>query len=114
MATANSSAARLLAAARRSAGLTQRELARRAGTAQSVIARIEGGTASPSWRTLERLLRSAGFQLDAVLRPRPRGRSHMLSDVARILRLTPEQRLLELRNAARLFAAARRVPDGRV
>jgi len=107
-------AARLLASARRSTGLTQRELARRAGTSQSVVARIECGAASPSWRTLEHLLRSAGFELDAVLRPRARARSHMLSDVARILRLTPEQRLLELRNAARLFAAARRVPDGRV
>jgi hypothetical protein len=32
----------------------------------------------------------------------------MLSDVARILRLTPEERLIELRNAARFLAAARR------
>jgi len=32
----------------------------------------------------------------------------MMDDVARIRRLTPEQRLLELRNAARFFAAAKR------
>ena len=109
------SPSRLLAAARRASGLTQRDLARRARTSQSVIARIERGAVSPSWKTLERLVNRAGFNLQATLTPRPRGRSHMLDDVARILRLTPEQRLLELRNAARLFASARRVDhDGRV
>lgn len=98
--------ASLLALARGRAGLTQRALARRARTAQSVIARIEKGSTSPSWRTLEHLLRSAGFELRASLAPRMRGRSHMLEDVPRILRLTPEQRLVELRNAARFFESA--------
>lgn len=107
----NGSAARLLIEARQRAGISQRVLARRARTAQSVIARIESGSASPSWQTLERLLRSAGFALSATLVPRPRGRSHMLDDVPRILRLTPEQRLIELRNAARLFdSAVRKFP----
>ena len=32
----------------------------------------------------------------------------MLDDVARILNLSPEQRLEEIRNASRFFAAARR------
>ena len=105
---------RLLSSARKAAGLTQRALARRARTSQSVIARIERGVASPSWKTLEHLVSRAGFDLHASVTMRSRGRSHMLEDVARILRLTPEQRLLELRNAARLFAAARRVDDGRV
>src|SRR5215470_8898344 len=111
--TAPPTAARLLAAARRGARLSQRALARRARTSQSVIARIENGTASPSWKTLTHLLNKAGFELTAALRPRARARSHMLDDVRRILRLTPEQRLLELRNAARLFSAARRVDHGR-
>jgi hypothetical protein len=35
----------------------------------------------------------------------------MLDDVPRILRLTPEQRLLELHNAARFFAVAARIDD---
>lgn len=96
----------MLLEARRRAGLTQRALARRAGTAQSVIARIENGSTSPGWKTLEHLLRSAGFELRPALVPRLQGRSHMLEDVARILRLSPEQRLIELRNAARLFATA--------
>jgi len=98
----------LLSEARRASGLSQRELAHRARTSQSVIARIESGEASPSWHTLERLLRAAGFVIQATLRPR--GSSHMLEDVPRILRLTPEERLLELRNADRLRIAARRLP----
>jgi hypothetical protein len=32
----------------------------------------------------------------------------MLADVARILRLTPEERLIEVRNASRFIRAARR------
>lgn len=107
-------AATLLSTARRRAALSQRDLARRARTAQSVIARIESGVVSPSWKTLERLLRAAGFDLAATLSIRPRRGSHMLAEVPRILRLTPEERLLELRNAARFFAAARRVDDGPV
>jgi ribosome-binding protein aMBF1 (putative translation factor) len=103
-----SDVARLLLTARRRAGLSQRELAKRARTAQSVIARIESGETSPVYETLERLLRVAGFQLHSELQPTIEGRSHMLDDVARILRLTPEERLVELRNAARFFAAARR------
>lgn len=102
-------AGQLLFAARSRSGLSQRELARRARTSQSVIARIENGLVSPSWRTLQRLIGLAGFELQATLNTKLRGRSHMLDDVARILRLTPEQRLLELRNADRFFAAARRV-----
>lgn len=101
-----STPARLVAAARQRAGISQRELARRARTAQSVVARIESGATSPSWKTLQKILQGAGFQLHAELAPRPRGRSHMLDDVARILQLTPEQRLIELRNAARFFFEA--------
>jgi transcriptional regulator with XRE-family HTH domain len=100
------SAARLLIEARQRAGLSQRALARRARTAQSVVARIESGASSPSWQTLERLLRGAGFALSATLTPKLRGSSHMLEDVPRILRLTPEERLIELRNAARFFESA--------
>lgn len=100
---------RLLAQARRRGGLTQRELARRAGTSQSVIARIERGQTSPGAETLERLLGEAGFELRVELRRYRAPPNHMLADVARILRLTPEERLREVANAARFVAAARRV-----
>ncbi len=101
--------ANLLRRARTTAGLTQRQLARRARTAQSVIARIERGLTSPSWDTLSRLLAAAGFELRTELDLRPTARSHMLDDVARLLRLSPEQRLDEIKNVNRFVNAARRV-----
>jgi transcriptional regulator with XRE-family HTH domain len=104
---ATTSAADLVREARTRAGLSQRALAHRARTAQSAVARIESGATNPSWETLHRLLDAAGFRLHAQLHPALRGRSHMLDDVPRILRLTPEERLLELRNAARLLSGAR-------
>jgi transcriptional regulator with XRE-family HTH domain len=53
----------LLRAARDRAGLSQRELAQRAGTSQAMVARIEGGRQSPSVATLERLVRACGLEL---------------------------------------------------
>ena len=61
----------LIRDARVRAGLTQAELARRAGTSQAAVARYEGGAASPAVSTLERLLRAAGaeLRLEAVASP---------------------------------------------
>ena len=53
----------LLRNARDHAGLTQRELARRAGTSQAMVARIERGQQSPSIATLDRLVRACGLDL---------------------------------------------------
>jgi predicted nucleotidyltransferase/DNA-binding XRE family transcriptional regulator len=66
-------AAELLRLARQRAGLTQAELARRAGTSQSAIARYESGVTSPSVRTLERLLYVLGQQLRLTVEPRGTG-----------------------------------------
>jgi len=105
---ASNHAAQLLADARSRAGLSQRQLARMAKTAQSVVARIELGETSPSWATLSRLLAAAGFTLRAALK-RQRPDPQELDDVARILRLTPEQRLIEVARASAFISAARRV-----
>jgi transcriptional regulator with XRE-family HTH domain len=59
---------RILRAARRAAGLTQRELARRAGVPQPAISRIERGIVSPTLTTLGRLLRQCGVELETVPR----------------------------------------------
>lgn len=61
----------LLRQARRLSGLTQRDLADRAGTSQPAIARIESGLASPTLSTLERLATAAGYDLKLSLVPRP-------------------------------------------
>jgi transcriptional regulator with XRE-family HTH domain len=102
-------AATLLRQARTRAGLSQRALARRAGTAQSAIARIEAGQTSPTWDTLERLLEAADVELSAQLEPRLVVGSHMLSEVPRILRMTPEDRLEEVKNLSEFLYRARRV-----
>jgi len=83
-------------------------LARRAGTAQSVISRIESGRTDPSTGTLRALVAAAGFSLMTELEPAAVADTHMLDDVARILRLTPQQRLIEVRNVARFTQRARR------
>jgi uncharacterized protein len=54
----------LIRSARRSAGLTQSELAERAGVTQSVIARLERGGGNPTFETLERVLHAAGHRLE--------------------------------------------------
>lgn len=100
--------AELLRTARSSTGLSQRELASRANTAQSVVARIELGQTDPSQGTLRRLLRAAGFNLVSRIEPRTPSESHMLADVERILALTPEERLLEVANVARFVSQAQR------
>ena len=101
-------ASKLLQTARERAGLTQRQLARKAHTAQSVVARIELGETSPSWSTLARLLKAAGFSLSAGLR-RMSVDPQLLDDVPRILALSPEQRLREVAQVSRFLSAARRV-----
>lgn len=85
--------AELLKEARRLSGLSQRALAERAGTVQSVVARIELGLASPSVETLVRLLGAAGFELAPRLAPKPSLNPADLAESARLLRLAPEARL---------------------
>ena len=104
-----SDAATLLRQTRTRAGLSQRALAKRAGTAQSAIARIERGQTSPTWHTLERLLKAANYEVVAHAEPRVVVGSHMLQEVAGILRMTPEQRLQEVKNVSEFLHRARRV-----
>ena len=49
--------------ARKSAGLTQKQLSERTGIAQSDISKLEGGNANPSLKTLRRLASGMGMQL---------------------------------------------------
>ena len=58
----------LIAEARKNAGLTQVELAQRAGTSQAAVARYESRKTSPSAATLIRLLRAAGLELEVRIR----------------------------------------------
>lgn len=76
----------LLRQARRGAGLSQVELASRAGVTQSVISAYESGHRQPSMRTLAALVEAAGFELVAEVRQRPRGLSRLSGPIGRRLR----------------------------
>src|SRR5580698_3200337 len=68
--TATASA--LLRKARHEAGLTQAELADRAGTTQSVVSAYESGHRQPALPTLAALVEAAGYELAVGLRRQPR------------------------------------------
>jgi transcriptional regulator with XRE-family HTH domain len=56
----------LIREARRRAGLTQTELALRAGTVQPAIARWESGRTAVSLDDVRRLVRLCGFELETA------------------------------------------------
>ncbi len=87
---------------RSQAKLSQRELARRAATSQPAIARYEGGSATPSLETLQRLAAACGRQLRLSAEPTPD--PHDVELAEELLRLTPLQRLHALPRFARLRA----------
>lgn len=60
---------RLLRQARVDANLSQVDLAKRAGTSQSTLARYEAGAALPTLPTLERLLAACGRRLEIQTPP---------------------------------------------
>lgn len=90
--------------ARRRARLTQAQLAERAGTTQSAIARIETGRTHPSFDTVVRLLRLCGFALLVALDPYD---DSDLAQAQALLRLTPEERLDQMYAAVGFLEDAR-------
>jgi predicted XRE-type DNA-binding protein len=96
-------------------GLTQSKAAEQLGISQPrVSALIKGNWRDFSADMLLLLATRAGLRPTLSLTPPAQRTSHMLDDVARILSLTPEDRLRELANAAKFFAAARRADNGHV
>ncbi|MDX3773345.1 helix-turn-helix transcriptional regulator [Chromatiaceae bacterium AAb-1] len=59
----------ILIAARTRSGLTQKQLAEKMGTTQSVIARLESGKIAPSVTTLKRYAAATGSHLKMALTP---------------------------------------------
>jgi len=60
---------------RNRAGLTQEQLARKMGTTQPVVARLESGRSRPSMRTLQRLANATGSRVLISFAPRSAKRS---------------------------------------
>jgi len=80
----------LVREARRRARLTQRELADRAGTTQSSIARLESGRTRPAFDDVLRLVRLCGFDLELRLVERE---SSEWMQAQELLTRTPAERL---------------------
>jgi transcriptional regulator with XRE-family HTH domain len=90
-------AARLLLGARRASGLSQSELARRAGIQHSVLSAYEHGRRDPTARSLARLLEAAGFRLTIASAPVNVERAgRMLADALRLADKLPIRRRSEL------------------
>jgi transcriptional regulator with XRE-family HTH domain len=66
--------ARTLRRARTTAGLSLRELARRAGTSHATLLAYENATKVPTVATFLRVLESSGYAVDIQLSPRIRER----------------------------------------
>ncbi len=96
--------ARALLQARRRAGLTQAELARRAATSQATVSAYESGRKEPSVATLVRLLAAAGAHLevghgpDRLPSPRELERNgRVLAQVLELAEALPARRRGDLR-----------------
>jgi transcriptional regulator with XRE-family HTH domain len=101
-------AAGMVKMARRRAGLTQRELARRSGVAQPTVSRIEAGRMSPTFDTLNALVRASGMQLMTGDRG---GRGVDETQLWERVRWAPAERFRQAvvasRNIRRMLASAR-------
>jgi transcriptional regulator with XRE-family HTH domain len=87
----------LLKRARRLAGLSRSELARRARASRPTLAAYAAGTKSPNLATAERIVRAAGFELELAPRPNFRevtvGRGHAVYVPAFLPRLPVDRAL---------------------
>ena len=95
----------LIREARRRAGLSQAELAKRAGTTQSGIARWESGRTSPSLDDIQRLIRLCGFDLEVAVVPYD---GSDLAQADRLRDLTPQERVERHQRLATQLQAVRR------
>ncbi len=94
----------LIREARRRAGLTQAELAIRAATTQSSVARWESGRTAISLDDIRRLVRLCGFELELMLVPRDDSDS---AQATRLADLSGQERMDRHARVARQLTALR-------
>jgi transcriptional regulator with XRE-family HTH domain len=82
---------KLLADARRRAGLTQADLAKRLAISQAAVAQLERADSNPRLATLDRALRATGVEM--VITTRPRRSSVDDSLIRQQLELEPAERI---------------------
>lgn len=87
----------LLRQARLDAGLTQAELAQRAGITQAAVAHMERPGSNPTVRTLNTALAATGHRLTLGAQPHRSNVDETL--IARNLRMSPTQRVIAFERA---------------
>jgi transcriptional regulator with XRE-family HTH domain len=95
----------LIRQARKRAGLTQAELAERAGTTQSAIARWERGASHPTVERLQSLVGACGLELQLGLASE---NTDDLAALRRNLALTVDERVRRVVRLHRFVAAGQR------
>jgi transcriptional regulator with XRE-family HTH domain len=86
-------------------GLSQRSLARRAGTTQAAVSRIERGLTTPTWETVRALLLAMGYEPDLGTKRLPGRWDPLHLDAARAR--TPAERMQLAMSANRLAGRMR-------
>jgi transcriptional regulator with XRE-family HTH domain len=76
----------LVRGARQAAGITQLDLAARAGTAQPAVAAYEAGVRTPTLSTLTRLLGACDHDVELVAHPRVRRGAASLAELSQTIR----------------------------
>lgn len=97
----------LLRGVRARHGLDQRTLARRAGTTQAQVSRIERGEISPGVDTLARLFAAAGELLDLRGMPLPRSNARTADLRRDFEELTPGERIGQTIKLSRMLTGMR-------
>ncbi len=90
--------------ARKRAGLTQVEVARRLGTTQSAIARLERGENDPSWDRVRGIVEACELELNVGLDDPDRSE---LATLRRNLDLSTDERWTKIVNSGRFVLAGR-------
>jgi|SRR3990170_7736269 len=96
--------------ARRRAGMTQRQLAVRAGVSQPTVARIESGAANPSFERVVELVRACGLDLVVHVVPLDEDAWTLAQQN---LRRSPDERVSEMLAALRFAETGRRAMEER-
>ena len=106
--------AQLIATVRRRRGLTQLQLARRAGTSQPVVSAYEHGRRDPTFGTLSKLIEASGERLVIDARPHATDlppaasaeeHARRLVDVLSVADAIPVRRRSRLLHAPRLVSS---------
>ncbi len=95
----------LIRRSRRKSGLSQRALARKLGTSQSLIARWENGDVSPSFDSVIAAVRACGFELQSHHSAYDQGLDRL---ILRNLAVSPAERLQRMLNGGRQIRALQR------